>query len=222
MSEIEKTIKLTRKIESLLEDKLAANGRGLHEKISAVEHRLSPSLTSELRKIATIRNKLVHEDDFQIENSTNFFNYCEEVINYLQSQPNQNCSIISKAEIDKIVRESFTFFLVGFFYYAILVIDILVSFFSTKFTGLFLYNYHKAKNHLPDYAIIDVISGLIIGGIVIVPYLIISYKIRRNRDIIYMKNNLHLSDLLLQKYAPVVLISTFACLVFFSIYQDFF
>lgn len=222
MSEIEKTIKLTRKIESLLEDKLDANGRGLHEKISSVEHRLSSALTSELRKIATIRNKLVHEDDFQIEDSTNFFTYCEDVVNYLKSQPDQNSSTISKAGIDKIVRESFSLLIVGFFYYAILVVDVLISFFSTEFTGLFLYNYHRAKSNLPDYAIIDIVSSLVVGCIVIMPHSIISYKIARNRNIVYTKNNLHLSELLLQKYTPVVLLTAFSCLVLFSIYQDFF
>lgn len=47
--------------EHLLEERFGATGRGLHEKITSVEDLLPPRLTRILRRIATIRNKAVHE-----------------------------------------------------------------------------------------------------------------------------------------------------------------
>lgn len=47
--------------EHLLEERFGVAGRGLHEKITSVEDLLPPRLTRILRKIATIRNKAVHE-----------------------------------------------------------------------------------------------------------------------------------------------------------------
>ncbi|MHB1656122.1 MAG: hypothetical protein ACYCSZ_07175 [Burkholderiales bacterium] len=40
-----------------------ATGRGLHEKVSSIEAKLTPKLTQDLRKIASIRNKQLHESD---------------------------------------------------------------------------------------------------------------------------------------------------------------
>lgn len=48
------------------ETKLVANGatgKGLHEKVSSIEGRLSQRLTRDLRKIASIRNRQLHESD---------------------------------------------------------------------------------------------------------------------------------------------------------------
>jgi hypothetical protein len=53
----------SKQLESLLESKFEATGKGLHEKItSAID--LSESLKRKLRRVATIRNKLVHEPGF--------------------------------------------------------------------------------------------------------------------------------------------------------------
>ncbi|MEZ8140726.1 hypothetical protein [Enterovibrio sp. FF113] len=46
--------------------KLGGTGKGLHEKTSSVASILSPELVKELRSVATIRNKLVHEEDFSL------------------------------------------------------------------------------------------------------------------------------------------------------------
>lgn len=46
--------------------KVGATGKGLHEKISSVSSLLAPELVKELRAVATIRNKLIHEDDFTL------------------------------------------------------------------------------------------------------------------------------------------------------------
>lgn len=65
MSDIDVAITYSKKLESLLEKKLGATGRGLHEKVSSVETRLSPDLIRKLRRVATVRNKIVHEADYQ-------------------------------------------------------------------------------------------------------------------------------------------------------------
>jgi hypothetical protein len=68
-SSIELAIRYCKQIESLLEQQFAAEGRGLHEKVSSVEDVISRRpRASKLRWIATLRNKVVHEDGFEIEN----------------------------------------------------------------------------------------------------------------------------------------------------------
>lgn len=46
--------------------KIGAIGKGLHEKTSSVAPILDPQLVKELRTVATIRNKLVHEEGFSL------------------------------------------------------------------------------------------------------------------------------------------------------------
>lgn len=50
----------SKQMEQLLEQRFEATGAGLHEKITTANN-LPPKLQMKLRKIATIRNKLVHE-----------------------------------------------------------------------------------------------------------------------------------------------------------------
>lgn len=60
-SDIERVITWSKRFESHLERRYGATGRGLHEKVSSVEHKLSHSTVRDLRFVATIRNKLLHE-----------------------------------------------------------------------------------------------------------------------------------------------------------------
>lgn len=55
-------IDIARRLESALET-LGAQGKGLHEKVGSVEDRLPAALVSKLRYIASVRNKIVHEDE---------------------------------------------------------------------------------------------------------------------------------------------------------------
>jgi hypothetical protein len=48
-------------IQTMLREKFAAEGRGIGEMVRSVETQLSPTLSWELRAIAHIRNKVVHE-----------------------------------------------------------------------------------------------------------------------------------------------------------------
>lgn len=65
MSDIELAIRSSKRIESSLVRLFDASGKGLHEKISSVEKKLPVSLVKRIRYIATIRNKLVHEDNYR-------------------------------------------------------------------------------------------------------------------------------------------------------------
>ncbi len=60
---IEEIIKKTKKLETIL-TKMGATGKGLHEKVSSIEHRIDKKTIKPLRYIATIRNKAVHEEEF--------------------------------------------------------------------------------------------------------------------------------------------------------------
>jgi hypothetical protein len=62
MSDYELVIKKSKHLERMLEEGFGAQGRGLHEKVSSVEGRLPGPLVKQLRFIATVRNKLVHDD----------------------------------------------------------------------------------------------------------------------------------------------------------------
>lgn len=59
-----KIIQYNKRIEQLLVDKYHAKGKGLHSKLSSVEEDINPKLVKRIRYIATIRNKLVHDSDF--------------------------------------------------------------------------------------------------------------------------------------------------------------
>lgn len=62
---IERIIELSKSIESALE-RLGAQGRGLHEKLSSVSKYFDEKTIRTIRKIATIRNKAVHEVGYDI------------------------------------------------------------------------------------------------------------------------------------------------------------
>lgn len=55
-------IDIARQLETVLET-LGATGKGLHEKTSSVEAELPAALVRKLRFVASVRNKIVHEDE---------------------------------------------------------------------------------------------------------------------------------------------------------------
>jgi hypothetical protein len=57
-------IKCSKELEHILEVDFGATGKGLHEKISSIHETLSPELIKQMRYLATIRNKLIHERGF--------------------------------------------------------------------------------------------------------------------------------------------------------------
>lgn len=73
-----------REIESLLVHNFGAEGRGLHEKLSSVEAKLPAHLAKKVRRIATVRNKLIHEDSFKFDDNPELFLLdCEYAISFL-------------------------------------------------------------------------------------------------------------------------------------------
>lgn len=55
-------IDISRQLEGMLKT-LGATGKGLHERTSSIEDKLPAALVGKLRFIASVRNKLAHEDD---------------------------------------------------------------------------------------------------------------------------------------------------------------
>ncbi|SKA10256.1 Uncharacterised protein [Vibrio cincinnatiensis] len=78
MSEIEQVVLRTRRLETLLRQQYHAQGKGLHQLISSCEERLPHNIIKKLRYVATIRNKIVHEDHYHLEDRNAFFNLCLE------------------------------------------------------------------------------------------------------------------------------------------------
>jgi len=65
MKDIDLAVRSSKRIESALVRIFGAKGKGLHEKLSSVERRLNPTLVKRVRYVATIRNKLIHEDSYR-------------------------------------------------------------------------------------------------------------------------------------------------------------
>lgn len=83
MSDIDLVVKQSRKIESLLKMHYHAEGKGLHQLISSCEERLPHDVIKKLRFIATIRNKVVHEDGYKLEDKAGFKSVSQESIDIL-------------------------------------------------------------------------------------------------------------------------------------------
>ncbi len=92
MGQIETVLKYSKKIETLL-GQLGAEGKGIHSKVSSIEEHLNENFVKDIRYIATIRNKTVHEDGFEVENIDSFSELSEHIINQLESIYNENVEI---------------------------------------------------------------------------------------------------------------------------------
>ena len=73
MSDVHEIIQSTKKLESILERQFGATGRGLHGKVSSVSNLLPEAVVRELRWIATLRNKALHEDNYDFGLDRNSF-----------------------------------------------------------------------------------------------------------------------------------------------------
>lgn len=78
MSFIETAARYSAGFEVILEDRFGAYGFGLHEKLTSVETRPPRTLIREIRKIATLSSKALHER-FEIPNLVPFAELCEDV-----------------------------------------------------------------------------------------------------------------------------------------------
>ncbi|UJF19301.1 DUF4145 domain-containing protein [Vibrio sp. SS-MA-C1-2] len=83
MAEIEMVVTKTRHLEFLLKEHYHAKGKGLHQLINSCEKRLPHDVIGKLRFIASVRNKVVHQDGYQLDNRKQFIaacDYCENIL----------------------------------------------------------------------------------------------------------------------------------------------
>jgi hypothetical protein len=85
VNDYERAIKYSKSLETLLKNRFGATGKGLHEYTSSVESKLDPKIVKKLRYMATIRNKLVHDDGYsKIDDRGRFIETYNEVYSALK------------------------------------------------------------------------------------------------------------------------------------------
>ncbi|BDY05724.1 hypothetical protein [Ferrimonas sp. YFM] len=89
MGSIEIAVTQSKRIEAALTEQFGAEGRGLHEKVSSVEHQLPKLLIRQIRWIATLRNKAVHEPDFSLNDPDEFVRRADHVMAQLKALQEQ-------------------------------------------------------------------------------------------------------------------------------------
>lgn len=98
-SDIDIVVTQSKALEALLEQKFGATGRGLHEKLTSIDSQLEISLVKNLRWIATMRNKVVHED-FELTSQDDFIKSCQRALEGLNTTP-KKLKVIDKSVIDQ-------------------------------------------------------------------------------------------------------------------------
>ncbi len=76
----ESVIKNTKKIETMLVH-MGASGKGLHAKLSSIAEKIDKDIVKSIRFIASVRNKLLHEDNVQL--TEHLFNEFEKACEYV-------------------------------------------------------------------------------------------------------------------------------------------
>jgi hypothetical protein len=77
-SDLDRAVRWSKRLEGLLERRYGARGRGLHEKTGSVERDLSPETVRALRLVATVRNRIVHEEGYdRIDDRRRFRRACK-------------------------------------------------------------------------------------------------------------------------------------------------
>ena len=90
-------ISTTKKIETMLIE-IGADGKGLHTKVSSIEHIFEERIVKSIRFLASIRNKLLHDDNFVLNKELllSFKNSSDDVMKYL-SQLKKEQTVSSSA-----------------------------------------------------------------------------------------------------------------------------
>jgi hypothetical protein len=78
MSDIDLVISRSRRLEALLKSQFHAEGQGLHQLINSVEERLPHDVIKKLHFIATVRNKVVHEEHYTLDDPQAFIRAAHE------------------------------------------------------------------------------------------------------------------------------------------------
>jgi len=79
MSDFKSIVDAVKRIETTLVEQYGAEGRGLHEKLSSVESRIPQNLQRSIRYLATVRNKAMHEDGYEIEDPADYLRRAAQV-----------------------------------------------------------------------------------------------------------------------------------------------
>lgn len=91
MMSVELAIRYTKQIEGLLETALGAIGQNLHHKCTSVERLLDPEIVRKIQHVATLRNKLVYKQGYNLEpDSAVFLSSCEQIIRHLSQIQSEN------------------------------------------------------------------------------------------------------------------------------------
>lgn len=77
----------TRRIETLLGERLGAEGRGLRGKADSVREHLHPDLHKRLRWVATMRNRTLHEDGFEPKDLPRLIDTLQDCAQALEEMP---------------------------------------------------------------------------------------------------------------------------------------
>lgn len=97
---MEAVIKYSKQIEGVLEQGFSATGKGLHEKLSSVEDRFDEGFVRKIRSLATIRNKVVHEEGYLMEDSRGFERDCNETLDALKARAGLISTVLPRAGAD--------------------------------------------------------------------------------------------------------------------------
>ena len=74
----------TKRIEAILEEKFGSTGRGLYEKMTTANMKLPEPLQKRIRYVATMRNKAMHEEGFEIPNIPEYVKTCQSIAEQLE------------------------------------------------------------------------------------------------------------------------------------------
>lgn len=109
IQELSIIVNYCKKFETLLEREFQAKGRGLHEKITSAQECLSYELIKDLRFVATIRNKALHEEDYNfIDDFDELTRRCKVIEKELHILTQESGSSLQKVMPDKIQLPDFT------------------------------------------------------------------------------------------------------------------
>lgn len=110
MSAIELAVRYSQKIEGFLEAEFGATGKGLTEKTRSVENKLPDALVRKIKRVAFIRNQVVHEDGYEVKDESEFSALCAAVVSELEAFNEKRKQSIEaekqRAALRKVLRAS--------------------------------------------------------------------------------------------------------------------
>jgi len=81
--ELAQIIHYTREIETIIKSKFKVDGNGLHQYIDSIQKHFDKTFIKDLRYLATMRNKSMHEHDFKLNNLKSYENLAIKTIKKL-------------------------------------------------------------------------------------------------------------------------------------------